>query len=153
MGLSTTLKNKTVRKYTLILAAFFVAIFIAVALIHNAFADDDVIETTFFGNIKDDGNGCGVFTVLNLVVDILSIGAGILGVVGITIVGIQYLTAGGNEQQVVKAKRRMLEIIIGLIIYATLYAVAQWLLPGGKLNTNSCSTASESVMVAEDYFA
>ncbi|MBQ6414610.1 hypothetical protein IJI28_03260, partial [Candidatus Saccharibacteria bacterium] len=41
----------------------------------------DVVETTFFGNLQDDGQGCGIYTVLNLVVDILSIGIGIVGVI------------------------------------------------------------------------
>lgn len=129
--------------------AIILAIFFCITILHlstsTTFADSTtIVETTFFGNLQDDGKGCGVYTVLNLAVDILSIGAGILGVVGITIVGIQYLTAGGNEQQTTKAKRRMLEIIIGLIAYAILYAFMQWLLPGGKFNTNiTCQTVSD----------
>ena len=76
----------------------------------------------------DCGKG-SVPEVLNLVVNILAIGIGILGVIGITIVGIQYLTAGGNEEKTRKAKRRMLEIVIGLVAYVLLYAALQWLLP------------------------
>lgn len=75
---------------------------------------------------SDDGVGC----ILRLVVDIMSIGIGILGVIGITIVGIQYLTAGGNEEQTRKAKHRMFEIVIGLVAYVILYAILRWLLPG-----------------------
>ena len=104
----------------------------------------DVVETTFFGNLQDDGQGCGIYTVLNLVVDILSIGIGIVGVIGITVAGIQYLTAKGNEQQVTKAKRRIFEIVIGLIAYVVLYAFTQWLLPGGRLSTSTtCQTISD----------
>ena len=104
---------------------------------------DNITETTFFGNLKDDGQGCGIFTVLNLVVDILSIGIGILGVIGITVAGIQYLTAKDNESQVQKSKRRIGEVIIGLIAFTILYVFVQWLLPGGKLSSNtSCATVS-----------
>ena len=114
---------------------------------HDVFAADssaDIAETTFFGNLKDDGQGCGVYTVLNLVVEILSIGIGILGVIGIMVVGIQYLTAKGNEEQAKKAKRRIFEIILGLAAYAVLFAVIQWLLPGGLLNSSStCTTVSD----------
>ncbi|MDO4747002.1 MAG: hypothetical protein Q4A70_01495 [Candidatus Saccharibacteria bacterium] len=78
----------------------------------------------------DDGNGSGVTDILNLVVDIMTIGIGILGLIGISIVGIQYLTSGGNEEKAKKAKRRMFEIIIGLVAYVLLYAVLKWLLPG-----------------------
>ena len=81
------------------------------------------IDTTIIDCKGEDG----VEHVLKLVIDILSIGVGVLGVVGISIVGIQYLTAGGNEDKTRKAKRRLFEIIIGLIVYAMFYAVLNWL--------------------------
>ena len=75
------------------------------------------------------GNGESVKSILTFVVNIMSIGVGILGVIGISITGIQYLTAGGNEDQVRKAKRRMFEIVIGLAAYAIAAALLNWLLP------------------------
>ncbi len=72
----------------------------------------------------------GIMCILELVVDIMSIGVGILGVVGISIVGVQYLTAGGSEEKTRKSKRRMFEIIIGLAAYAVIYAFLKFLLPG-----------------------
>ncbi len=80
----------------------------------------------------DDGEGSSVTDTLNLVVDIMTIGIGILGVIGITIVGIQYLTAGGSEEKTRKAKRRMFEIVIGLVAYVVLYAFVKWLIPNFK---------------------
>lgn len=110
---------------------------------HPTFATDssNVVETTFFGNINDEGDGCGVFTILNLVVDILSIGVGILGVIGISVAGIQYLTSAGKEDQARRSRVRIFQIIIGLAVYAIMYTGINWLTPGGKLNTgSSCST-------------
>ena len=78
----------------------------------------------------DDGQGSGITHILKLVVDILTVGVGVLGVLGIVITGIQYLTSGGNEEQMRKAKRRLFEIVIGLIAYVLIYAVLTWLLPG-----------------------
>ncbi len=69
----------------------------------------------------------GIDGVLNLVVDIMTMGIGILGVLGIVITGIQYLTAGGSEEKTRKAKRRMFEIVIGLVAYAVVYAFLTWL--------------------------
>ncbi len=110
----------------------------------NVFADSsNIVETNFFGNIKDDDNGCGVYTILNLVINILSIGIGLLAIIGVTIVGIQYLTAKDSTEQTKKAKNRMFEIVIGLIAYAALYAGIQFLLPGGFLNNSSCSVISD----------
>lgn len=80
----------------------------------------------------DRENGADkIMCVLKIGLDILTVGIGVVGVLGIVIVGIQYLTAGGNEEQTRKAKRRMFEIVIGLVAYVLLYALLSWLLPGG----------------------
>ena len=81
---------------------------------------------------KTAEKGEGITNVLKLVVEIMTIGIGILGVLGITIVGVQYLTAGGNEEQTRKAKRRMFEIVIGLVAYVLIYALLVWLIPDFK---------------------
>ena len=120
---------------------------ISLLIIHPVLAADsstkNVTETIFFGNVKDDDSACGVFTILNTVVDVFSIGVGILAAIGITIVGIKYLTAGGNVAQTEKAKHRMFQIVIGLVAYAVLYVGSQWLMPGGKLDFGKrCATVS-----------
>lgn len=140
---------KKVRTYVKTIA---LSALIILFLAPTAFADSNthVVETNFFGNFKDDGEGCGIYTILNLVLDILSIGVGLLGVMGISIVGTQYLTAKGNEEQARKSRRRFLEVVAGLASYALLYAGSQWLLPGGKLNiSSSCSTVSNSELENE----
>lgn len=76
------------------------------------------------------GNGESVGSILAFVIDILTIGVGILAVVGISIVGIQYLTASGDEGKVKKSRQRMLEIVIGIALYAAMYVALKWLLPG-----------------------
>ena len=87
---------------------------------------------TLIISCADDESGIG--HILSLIINIASIGVGILAVIGITIVGIQYLTAGGNEEQTRKAKRRMFEIIIGIIVYVLIGALLQWLLPAESLD-------------------
>ena len=59
----------------------------------------------------------------------MTIGIAILAVLGITIAGVQYLSAGGSEDKTRKAKTRISEIIIGLAVYAAVYALLKWLLP------------------------
>ena len=86
----------------------------------------------------------GINGVLNLVVNILTIGVGILGVVGITIVGIQYLTAGGNEEKTRTAKRRLFEIVIGLAVYAVMYALLNWLGVGAGTGANTNQNGSNN---------
>lgn len=79
---------------------------------------------------NNSNDGDGIICVLQLVVNIFTIGAGVLGVLGITIAGIQYLTAGDNAAQVTKAKRRLFEIAIGLALFGALYVLLKWLVPG-----------------------
>ena len=111
----------------------------ALAVPDSAFAlctDDQLkngcVSTAIIGDgcSCDSGNGDSIMHILGLVVDIMTIGIGILGVIGITIVGIQYLTSGSSEDKTRKAKRRMFEIILGLAAYVVIYAFLKWLLPG-----------------------
>ena len=85
------------------------------------------VETSII-ECGDEESGIGA--ILKTVINVMSIGIGILAVIGITVVGIQYLTAGANEEQVRKSKRRLIEIVIGIIAYILLYALLQWLIPG-----------------------
>ena len=93
---------------------------------------DKGVETTILkgcGEKAEGENGEGIKCVLSLVIDIMAVGVGVLGILGIVISGIQYITAGGNEQQTVKAKRRIFEVVIGLVVFALMWAVLRWLLP------------------------
>lgn len=83
------------------------------------------------GCIEDDGQGGGVFFVLNIILVVMTFGVGILGTLGIVVAGIQYMTARDNEATVMKAKTRILEIVIGLAIYAVMFTLLQFLIPGG----------------------
>ena len=92
--------------------------------------DRHCVSTSILGEdheVCDDGEGGSIIHILDLVVEIMSIGVGILGVIGISIVGVQYLTAGGSEEKTRKAKRRLLEIVIGLVVYAIFYAILTFL--------------------------
>lgn len=77
----------------------------------------------------DNGGGSSIVDVLMLVINIMSIIIGILAAIGIAVTGIQYLTAGGNEEKTRKAKRRLFEIVIGVAAYVLLYVFLNWLIP------------------------
>lgn len=92
------------------------------------------VKTTIMGGsdhcVCDNGSGDSIVNIFKLVVNIVSVAIGILGAIGIAVVGIQYLTAGGNEEQTRKSKRRLFELIIGLVAYVVAYGLLSWLLPG-----------------------
>ena len=73
----------------------------------------------------------GVWEILNLILNIATMGIGVLATVGLVIVGIQWLTARDNEQQVVKAKNRMLNIVIGILVWGLFWLFLSWLMPSG----------------------
>lgn len=89
------------------------------------------VDTSLFGCV-DGSDGNGIFFILNIVLTVMTFGVGILGTLGIVIAGIQYASAKDNEQQMAKAKMRILQIVIGMAIWATLFVVLKWLIPGFK---------------------
>lgn len=94
---------------------------------NGAVTNGNYIDAAILSNVCECGHGEGVWHIINLVVDIMSVGVGILAVAGIGISGIQYLTAGGNEEKTRKAKRRIFEIVLGLAVYVVSYALFKFL--------------------------
>ena len=93
-------------------------------------SDDDKVSTSILtGDEACTTNGEGIKSLLTMIADIMSAGVGVLGVIGIVIVGIQYLTAAGNEEKTRKAKRRLLEIVLGVAAFILLAAVLKFLVP------------------------
>ena len=76
-------------------------------------------------------NGEGIFCLLNIGLTVLTWGIGIAGTLGIVITGIQYLTARDSVEQMTKAKNRLINIIVGLVVYAVMWGFLNWLIPGG----------------------
>lgn len=68
---------------------------------------------------------------LFLILKILVYGLGAAATVGVVVAGIQYMTARDNESQVAAAKTRLLNIVIGLVAWAVMWTVMNWLIPGG----------------------
>lgn len=99
----------------------------------EAYASDDVCVyvTILNREVCSNDSENGIYVVLSIVLDVLMAGVGVAAVIGIAISGVQYLTAGGNEAQMVKAKNRIIQVVIGLVIWALMWAGLNWLVPGG----------------------
>lgn len=95
------------------------------------FAEDNCVSTALFGEVCDACNGSGINFVLMYTIEAMIFGIGILAVIGLSVFGIQYLTAGSNSGQTAKAKGRLRNMIIGVIAYVALVAGLQFLMPGG----------------------
>lgn len=69
--------------------------------------------------------------ILKLALKILVYGLGVAATAGVVIAGVMYMTARDSEQQVATAKKRLIEIAIGLAAWAVMFALLNWLIPGG----------------------
>jgi hypothetical protein len=84
--------------------------------------------------VNCDGNGGGIFAILNLVLDILTAGVGIAAVAGVIVASLRYSQARDKVESTAGAKKMIINIMIGLAIWAVFYAGLQWLMPGGRFN-------------------
>ena len=95
------------------------------------------VETSIIDCTSEDEEGGALFDILAIVINILTFGVGIAATVGLVISAYQYMTAGDNPGQIQKAKTRIMEIIIGLAVYALMWGVLNFLLPGGVFGDGS----------------
>ena len=82
-------------------------------------------------NSSDNVQDNAIWKILTWVVNIMVAGVGILAVAGIVYGSILYTTAGGSQEQVKKAMGIFTNTAIGVIAFALMYVLLQWLIPGG----------------------
>ena len=82
-------------------------------------------------NSGSDIENNGVWALLLMAINILTAGVGIAAVGGIIYGSIMYTTAGDNEGQVKQAKEIIRNVVIGIILYVAMYALLQFIIPGG----------------------
>ena len=126
------MRNTLKKIVVMTVVAIFAMVFCASPVMAASGCPDGCVPTSILGENGcscDSGNGEAIWDILKLVVRIMTTGIGILAILGVIIVGIQYLTAGANEEQVRKSKRRLSEIVIGVIAYVLIYALLDFLIP------------------------
>ncbi len=64
-------------------------------------------------------------------INFLTAGIGLVVTTLVVVGGIQYMTAGGNPQKTQAAITRISNALIGLVLYIFMFAILQWLIPGG----------------------
>ena len=75
--------------------------------------------------------GNAIFIYVTSILRVVSALAGIATVGGFIWGGILYITARANAGQVEKAKSVMINSVIGLLLFIFMYAILQFLVPGG----------------------
>lgn len=90
-------------------------------------------ETAIIKCTEGAGEGAIIY-LLRYVVQLMTYGIGILAVGGVILAGIMYASAGGSQEQTKKAKMMLFNIAIGLVAYAFMFAITNFLIPGGVFN-------------------
>ncbi len=67
-------------------------------------------------------------------INVLASAVGVVVTISIVVAGIQYASSNGDPGKMQAAKKRIINAIIALVGFFLLYAVLQWLVPGGLLN-------------------
>lgn len=71
----------------------------------------------------------GIGSIINMIVSILTGAVVVAGTIGIIICGFLWMTARDNEAQVAMAKKRMLDIVIGIVAWVLLALIANLFIP------------------------
>ena len=89
---------------------------------------------------KGDTDGEGIKNLIKFVADILTGAVVVAGTVGLVICGVLWMTARENEAQVATAKRRMLDIVIGMVAWILVYALANLFIPKNEVDIKNSSS-------------
>jgi hypothetical protein len=97
------------------------------------------VETSIIscGGSKDskDKKETGIWQILLIAINILTAGVGVLALAGIVYGSVLYTSAGGNQEQVKKAIAIFTNVVIGVVAFAGMYALLNFLVPGGVFNS------------------
>ena len=109
--------------------------------------DEDGSDIMLFG----DDNGCfcgGTLSIVRMGMNIAMAGIAVLGTIGIILAGVMWLTAGDNAGQIAMAKKRMLQVVVGLAAFGMIDVVGNMLLPGGIASSAPTLVSSSSTRVS-----
>lgn len=74
-----------------------------------------------------------IIALMRLVLQVATAGVGLVVAIMIIVAGIQYTSAQGNPQLIQAAKQRLMNAVIGLIMYIFAFALLNYLVPGNLI--------------------
>lgn len=138
MKLKQTIRNLVLGGLLLVpLAIFSVGVFPAdtfAAGNNGCETDTAIIKCDNVDVDKDGVENTGLWSILLTVINIMTVGVGVLALAGIVYGGILYTSAGGSAEQIKKAKTVFTNVVIGIIAFGGMYALLNFLVPGGVFN-------------------
>ena len=83
---------------------------------------------------SSDVTSTGIWKLLIWVLNILVGFVGLLAIASIIYAGVLYSSSQRNSEQIAKAKKMILNTVIGVIAFGFMYLGLNWLIPGGVFN-------------------
>ena len=93
--------------------------------------DTAIIKCDNVDVTQDGVENTGLWSILMLAINVLTAGVGVVALAGIVYGSILYTSAGGNQEQVKKAMGIFTNVVIGIIAFAGMWALLNFLVPGG----------------------
>lgn len=100
----------------------------------KGYTDTSQESFTFKANPAGECNGSCIKDDVQLFINVLTIGFGVIAVGMIIVGGLQYITSRDNPQLVQAAKKKILNAIVAILAFGFVWAFLQWLVPGGVFN-------------------
>lgn len=114
---------KIKQKFTLVLLSICsLGIIITQPVFASACDESNIISCT-----EDDG----ITVLINLSITILTALIAIAAVIGIIYGAVLYTSSGGNAENTKKARGIITNTVIGIVAYALMYVILNFLIPGG----------------------
>lgn len=128
------MKSKQIFAVSVVLAALFASLVVVAkpsAALECALLPDSICNSAEEGSLE----GSGVWKLLLFGLNILTAGVGIVAVGAIAYAGFLYTTAQSNAEQTKKALEMIRNTVIGILLFAFMFAFVNFLVPGGVFNT------------------
>ena len=101
---------------------------------NNALAACAGTETAVIDCSETEGSKDAIWSLLLTAITILTAGVGVVALGGIVYGAVLYTSAGGNPEQVKKAMGIFTNVSIGVIAFAGMYVLLNFIIPGGIFN-------------------
>ena len=129
--------KQTIRN--VILGAMLLVPVVSLISVTNSFAQQSCggVQTAIISCSQGGGDqveNTGLWGILLIAVNILTAGVGVLALAGIVYGAVLYTSAGGNPEQVKKARTIFTNVVIGVVAFAGMFTLLNFIVPGGVFN-------------------
>ena len=105
----------------------------------TAFAEDEeltcsVLPQSICKNAEQGGTDSGIWRLIIWVLNIMIALVGLAATGSVIYAGVLYSSAGGNSENIAKAKTIIVNTAIGIVAFGLMYVALNWLVPGGIFN-------------------